>query len=69
MRDKIRLKDISEVTGISIGHLSDMLSGKTEVGKNSAKKLQVITNRPWPEFMTMDGAALRSVLEKAINGE
>lgn len=62
---KIRLRDIAKLTGISNGHLSDMLTGKTGVGKQSAKKMGRLSNRPWIQFMDMDRDTMIVVLKEA----
>lgn len=57
---------IAEQTGISGAQLSRMLSGKSEIGKGSALKIQAVTGKPWNIVMAMTPDELRAFLTAAF---
>jgi DNA-binding XRE family transcriptional regulator len=59
--------EIAQQVGISEGHLSQVLSGKYEPGKNLAKKFSKFTGREWTEFLTMTPEEIRAALFAVSN--
>ncbi len=66
MYEKVRQLDIAEAVGMSKGHLSDILAGKVDVGKFTAKKFGSFTGEKWTEFMDMEPKVIAQILRNTM---
>jgi len=59
---KVTQKEIAEAMDISGGHLSLILSGVYEPGKDTAKRFGAYTGIPWTTFFEMSPDQIRVAL-------
>jgi len=59
------LKEKAQVMKINQGLLSQLLTGKRQIGPRSARKIAAYLGIPdaWPQFYHMPGPELRRILE------
>jgi transcriptional regulator with XRE-family HTH domain len=64
--DTIKRIEIAQEIGISRSWLSEILNGKREFGKATAKKFGSFTGRPWVDFLTMTPEQIEAILKTAM---
>jgi len=61
-------KIIAQELGISEGHLSDIINGKANLGKRTAKKISKLTGRKWHMLMAYSPDGIRNILKLKKEG-
>jgi transcriptional regulator with XRE-family HTH domain len=59
---EIRQKDIAKKVGISASHLSNLLGGKIDMGRKTAKQLSKLCSIPWSIIIEMKPNQLRRII-------
>ncbi len=69
MKERFKRYVVARRLNVSNGHLSDILNGKVEMGKRTAKEIGRLIGQPWNKVIAMEPDTVEAELIRAAGGE